>query len=269
MGLDGVEIFTNSSGSHHELRKLSRRIDLIKEATLKSGGIYLYANQQGCDGDRLYYDGCSFIALNGQIVAQGSQFSLNDVEVVVATVDIQEVRAWRSSSSRSLQAVRSAEYRRIGCDVRLGSSSDGELEATRAEEFKYHTPEEEIAYVPSHLSPGHRLTILTVDWGQPVGCGITCVAPRRKDTLSLSPEASIPARRPPSSTPCVYKSSKPSPRTVSLPSSPPFLTDETVTRRTSHRRRPSYRRRAYRLRLPSYRRSRVLWQDLPYLLHGN
>lgn len=35
MGLDGVEIFTNSSGSHHELRKLSTRVDLIKEATLK------------------------------------------------------------------------------------------------------------------------------------------------------------------------------------------------------------------------------------------
>jgi hypothetical protein len=35
MGLDGVEIFTNSSGSHHELRKLHTRIDLIKEATQK------------------------------------------------------------------------------------------------------------------------------------------------------------------------------------------------------------------------------------------
>lgn len=35
MGLDGVEIFTNSSGSHHELRKLSKRVDLIKEATAK------------------------------------------------------------------------------------------------------------------------------------------------------------------------------------------------------------------------------------------
>jgi hypothetical protein len=35
MGLDGVEIFTNSSGSHHELRKLHTRIELIKEATLK------------------------------------------------------------------------------------------------------------------------------------------------------------------------------------------------------------------------------------------
>lgn len=35
MGLDGVEIFTNSSGSHHELRKLNTRVDLIKEATQK------------------------------------------------------------------------------------------------------------------------------------------------------------------------------------------------------------------------------------------
>jgi hypothetical protein len=37
MGLDGVEIFTNSSGSHHELRKLNKRVDLIKEATAKVG----------------------------------------------------------------------------------------------------------------------------------------------------------------------------------------------------------------------------------------
>lgn len=36
MGLDGVEIFTNSSGSHHELRKLYTRVELIKEATLKA-----------------------------------------------------------------------------------------------------------------------------------------------------------------------------------------------------------------------------------------
>lgn len=35
MGLDGVEIFTNSSGSYHQLRKLQRKIDLIKNATKK------------------------------------------------------------------------------------------------------------------------------------------------------------------------------------------------------------------------------------------
>ena len=35
MGLDGVEIFTNSSGSHHELRKLRHKIDLVTNATKK------------------------------------------------------------------------------------------------------------------------------------------------------------------------------------------------------------------------------------------
>lgn len=83
-GLNGVEIFLNSSGSHHQLRKLDERINLIKDATTKSGGIYLYSNQQGCDGDRLYYDGCALIIVNGEIVAQGSQFSLNEVEVITA-----------------------------------------------------------------------------------------------------------------------------------------------------------------------------------------
>lgn len=61
MSLNGVEIITNSSGSHHELRKLDTRIRLIQEATRKAGGIYLYSNQQGCDGDRLYYDGCAMV----------------------------------------------------------------------------------------------------------------------------------------------------------------------------------------------------------------
>lgn len=35
MGLDGVEIFTNSSASHHELRKADLRVDLVRSATIK------------------------------------------------------------------------------------------------------------------------------------------------------------------------------------------------------------------------------------------
>ena len=49
MGLDGVEIFTNSSGSHHELRKLFTRVELIKEATLKVSVIPL-SNGHGARG---------------------------------------------------------------------------------------------------------------------------------------------------------------------------------------------------------------------------
>ncbi|GAA6035581.1 hypothetical protein JCM8097_004912 [Rhodosporidiobolus ruineniae] len=152
MALDGVEIFTNSSGSHHELRKLKTRIDLIKEATLKSGGLYLYANQQGCDGDRLYYDGCSFITLNGEVIAQGSQFSLNDVEVVSATVDLQRIRAHRTWSSRSMQAAgQQTKFERYRAETRLSSEREDEDagEVEHEGEFKYNRPEEEIAYGPA------------------------------------------------------------------------------------------------------------------------
>jgi hypothetical protein len=43
----------------------------MKGATTKGGGIYLYANQQGCDGGRLYFDGCAMVLINGSVVAQG------------------------------------------------------------------------------------------------------------------------------------------------------------------------------------------------------
>ncbi|KAH7321684.1 carbon-nitrogen hydrolase [Rhexocercosporidium sp. MPI-PUGE-AT-0058] len=35
-GLDGCEVISNGSGSHHEIRKLHIRVELIREATLKS-----------------------------------------------------------------------------------------------------------------------------------------------------------------------------------------------------------------------------------------
>jgi len=147
MGLNGVEIFSNSSGSHHSLRKLETRIALIQEATRKSGGIYLYSNQQGCDGDRLYYDGCAMILCNGEILAQGSQFSLNDVEVITATVDIEEVRAYRFAPSRGIQSLSALTYQRIETPFGLGSMDNDfnlDIIPTKPQSLRTHTPEEEI-----------------------------------------------------------------------------------------------------------------------------
>ncbi|KAI9262477.1 hypothetical protein EDC94DRAFT_648277 [Helicostylum pulchrum] len=153
MGLDGVEIFTNSSGSHHELRKLNTRIDLIKAATQKVGGIYLYANQQGCDGDRLYYDGCAMIVMNGDIIAQGSQFSLRDVEVITATVDLEDVRSYRARMvSRGMQAENTPAYQRQEVKMALTHSyieDDIHIRPTKSRAPFYHTPEEEIALGPA------------------------------------------------------------------------------------------------------------------------
>ncbi|KAI3918054.1 hypothetical protein MKW92_027445 [Papaver armeniacum] len=78
---------------------LHDRLDAFKGATHTSGGVYMYSNQQGCDGGRLYYDGCSCVVVNGKVVAQGSQFSLEDVEVLVAQVDLDAVKSNRGSIS--------------------------------------------------------------------------------------------------------------------------------------------------------------------------
>lgn len=47
-----------------------QRLDLMMNGTAKAGGVYLYANQQGCDGGRLYFDGCACVVVNGKLVAQ-------------------------------------------------------------------------------------------------------------------------------------------------------------------------------------------------------
>ena len=37
---------------------------------MQVGGVYMYSNLFGCDGERVYYDGCCIIALNGEILSQ-------------------------------------------------------------------------------------------------------------------------------------------------------------------------------------------------------
>jgi NAD+ synthase (glutamine-hydrolysing) len=98
----GAEIIVNPSASHWELGKLSSRSDLIQAATKKTGGVYVYANQIGCDGNRLFFDGSSMIFLNGSLIKQASYFSLKTVEIISANINLRDVRSYRQASS-SLQ----------------------------------------------------------------------------------------------------------------------------------------------------------------------
>ena len=150
-GNAGVEIIANGSGSHHELRKLDTRIALIRNASEKNGGVYLYANQQGCDGGRLYFDGCALIAQNGEILAQGSQFSLNDVEVITATVNLNDVRAYRGAkASRAVQASKTQPLPQIDIDFEIDPPHPENTPRVTPKIVPfYHTPEEEIALGPA------------------------------------------------------------------------------------------------------------------------
>lgn len=92
--------------------------------------------------------------VNGAILAQSSQFSLSDVEVVTAVVDLDEISCSRSSPSTGLQAAQAldAPYERVLLQMSLHEEraivdpKDGPTPPlTRP---RYHTPWEEIALGP-------------------------------------------------------------------------------------------------------------------------
>lgn len=66
----------NNSASHFEFRKYSTRVQMIREATSKIGGVYLYDNLRGADGGRAMFDGGTLVVQNGQVIREGHRFSL-------------------------------------------------------------------------------------------------------------------------------------------------------------------------------------------------
>lgn len=151
MGLDGVEIFCNMSASHHELRKSARALNtMILATTEKHGGVYVYSNQRGCDGDRLYYDGNPTVALNGKVVSRGKQFSLDEIEVVTAVVDVEDVRTHRNQiRSSRMSATTSTAYPRIHADFSLSLKNDFFVPHSSVIVPKMPSSEEEIALGPA------------------------------------------------------------------------------------------------------------------------
>eukprot|EP01035_Chromulina_nebulosa_P025859 gene25859-33799_t len=150
--LSGVEIIANASGSHHELRKLDSRLTLMKNATHKCGGVYLYSNHRGCDGNRLYFDGCSSVLVNGELVAQASQFSLKDVEVISAVVDLDAIRTYRGVSA-SLQEQSSRTHLLPVVNLTHFSlrckDAQKRLSPSPRRNIRIHLPEEECAMGPA------------------------------------------------------------------------------------------------------------------------
>jgi len=97
------------------------------------------------------------VAINGNIVAMAEQFNMADVDVVTATVDLDEVRSYRGSiGSRSVQAATlPPKFKRVLVDIRITheinySITDNSLiSPTPIMDVFYHTPEEEVAFGPA------------------------------------------------------------------------------------------------------------------------
>ncbi|XP_018336301.1 probable glutamine-dependent NAD(+) synthetase [Agrilus planipennis] len=150
MSLDGVEIICNGSGSYMELRKAYVVCNLVKSATFKVGGCYVFCNLRGCDGQRTYFNGGSCIALNGEILNYSKQFALQDVEITSATIDLEDIRSFRNSMrSRSHASSEYPSYPRILVDFSLSPEHDSTFPTAFPIEWKYLRPEEEIAQGPA------------------------------------------------------------------------------------------------------------------------
>ncbi|QDZ17495.1 glutamine-dependent NAD(+) synthetase [Chloropicon primus] len=151
--LAGAHIIANGSGSHWKLKKLRRRKELVCSSVARCGGVYVYSNLKGCDGSRVVYDGASMIAMNDKgILAKGSQFEdLGEVEVVTATVDIDEVMTYRQCvQSRNTQADEACCGKTILSDFALADRDDsGLVQPTPPLGGRELGPMEEIARGPA------------------------------------------------------------------------------------------------------------------------
>ena len=102
----------------------------------------LSLSPSGCDGDRLYFDGCCLVSLNDSFIAQGSQFTLSDIEVTVATVDLDDVVSYRGSiGSRGPQASQASSYPHCHLPISICNSDRA---ISRPIGLQYFMPEEEI-----------------------------------------------------------------------------------------------------------------------------
>ncbi|XP_060531013.1 glutamine-dependent NAD(+) synthetase isoform X2 [Cylas formicarius] len=150
LAMDGVEIICNGSGSHTQLRKNYILADLVKSATMKCGGCYIFSNLRGCDGERVYFEGTSSITLNGVILTKTKQFSLEEVDVITATIDLEDIRCYRNSKrSQAHLAPANESYPRINVDYSLSPEHDTSLPTAQPIRMVYLTPEEEISQGPA------------------------------------------------------------------------------------------------------------------------
>ena len=94
--------------------------------------------------------------LGGELSFPGSLWNCGgsnaDLITSTATVDLEDVRSYRSSKSRALQATKQASYERV--EVEMSLSSDLEdvdllVRPSLPIDVRFHTPEEEISLGPA------------------------------------------------------------------------------------------------------------------------
>jgi NAD+ synthase (glutamine-hydrolysing) len=92
LALKGIDIILNPSASHFAFNKINVRKRFVLEGSRSYGVSYVYANLLGNESGRVIFDGCSLIATQGTLVAEGPRFSYRDSYIVTSVIDVEATR---------------------------------------------------------------------------------------------------------------------------------------------------------------------------------
>nr|CAD2173011.1 unnamed protein product [Meloidogyne enterolobii] len=151
LALQGVEIICNSSGSHHVLGKSYKRIkQLVLGITSKLGGVYMYSNHRGMDGERVYFDGMSSIAQNNDLYAHIPQFDLEDTCTKNCLLNLDKTTVYRGNIASTCQeSSRSGDMPIVNFDAILLNSNTINQQLSLPIEVKPLSDVEELCHAPA------------------------------------------------------------------------------------------------------------------------
>jgi NAD+ synthase (glutamine-hydrolysing) len=149
---NAITIHAISTASHHELGGFEKRFLDLQVAARETGGVLIYSDQRGCGGDRTYSDGCAMILVDGELVAQGRQFDLEDVEVITATINLPELGTPQKDDIRANgESQDSTVGKRVQVDYDLGTVAPATLlnGHKQYEKLPFFSVEEQMALGPA------------------------------------------------------------------------------------------------------------------------
>ena len=83
-----LDLLLNPTASPFTLGKHTRRLDYARRCTADFGYDYAFANLLGNESGPLIFDGGSFVAEKGRIIAQTKRFSFCDAQIAFGTLDV-------------------------------------------------------------------------------------------------------------------------------------------------------------------------------------
>jgi NAD+ synthase (glutamine-hydrolysing) len=87
----GVSLVVNPTASHFSFGKSKVRQNLTREGSRIIDGVYVFANLLGNESGRVIFDGDAYVAKQGEVICQTNRFSLNNHELIYASVELKSV----------------------------------------------------------------------------------------------------------------------------------------------------------------------------------